>query len=492
MSKTDKTFSNFSRRDFLKTSAFLGAGLAIPGWSSNRLLAEEAQNQKLNVVILKTDQHSPHVLGCYGNPIIQTPNFDALAQSGTRFTNNYCQNPVSVASRASFITGKMPHKVRIYENIYSMLPNVTWMSEIFAKAGYSTDWIGKTHWGGKNRGFAAFYPEGRQPRYDSDFTQRYGKGAAANGEKRDFSWRSTDIPFGQHMESCYTDDALSFIDKNKNKPFFLGLSFARPHFPYTINKEYYDFYKAKVELPAFDKDAIARLMPSDLENYKAKFSKVGSDNLHNCLRAYYGMVQFVDAMHGRVVKKLDQLGIREKTIVVYIADHGELGGEHGLWHKSSFYEASVRVPMIISGPGLPQGKVVESPSQNIDIFPTVCEMCGLKAPGDLDGVSLVPVLKGQVDGKDRVVLSESNKANGAMARFGDWKYVRFGGGEEFLFNLATDPNEMTNVVKDSKNADVVDQLRKKVHSNGFSQMPVAQLKKWQSESMEGEKIDYGG
>ena len=162
------------------------------------------------------------------------------------------------------------------------------------------------------------------------------------------------------------------------------------------------------------------------------------------------MVTYVDEEFGRILKKLDDLGLREKTIILYTADHGEMLGDRGIWYKNSFYDGSASIPFIWSFPkALPQGKVVNAPAMNMDIFPTLCDLCDLPQPPGLEGVSLAPVMKGTDDGEDRYALSENYRggAAGRMIRTAKWKYFFYTNGDEYLYDMQADPGEEHNLIK---------------------------------------------
>ncbi|MDO8543538.1 MAG: sulfatase-like hydrolase/transferase, partial [Opitutaceae bacterium] len=161
---------------------------------------------------------------------------------------------------------------------------------------------------------------------------------------------------------------------------------------------------------------------------------------------------------------LDELGLREKTIIVYTADHGEMLGDRGIWYKNSFYDGSVTIPFIWSFPrALPKGKVVKAPAMNLDIFPTLCDLCALPNPSGIEGNSLLPVMTGRDDGSQRYALAESYRGNfaGRMIRTARWKYFYYTTGEEFLYDLESDPGEETNLVSLPAHRAMADELKQK-------------------------------
>jgi len=185
------------------------------------------------------------------------------------------------------------------------------------------------------------------------------------------------------------------------------------------------------------------------------------------------MVTYVDEEFGRILKRLDELGLRDKTIILYTSDHGEMLGDRGLWYKNSFYDGAASIPFIWSFPKkLPQGKVVSAPAMNMDIFPTLCDLCGLPKPSGLEGYSLLPLLNGTEDGKDRIALSENYRDGfaGRMIRTSQWKYFFYADGEEYLYNMQADPGEEKNLAKEPQNRKLADELKQKA-SVGWVQPP---------------------
>jgi choline-sulfatase len=269
----------------------------------------------------------------------------------------------------------------------------------------------------------------------------------------------------KNQEHGTADEALAFLEQNKDRKFFLGVSFVKPHFPFTIQQKYYDLYQGKVTPPRASPELIAALpMLSKQERLAYKFADATEEDVLRTKAIYYGMVTFVDEEFGRIMKKLDDLGLRDKTIILYTADHGEMLGDHGIWYKNSFFDGSATIPFIWSFPkALPRGKVVNSPAMNMDVFPTLCDLCDLPKPSGLEGSSLLPVLQGKEEGADRYALSENYRSRfaGRMIRTAKWKYFFYTDGEEFLFNMQADPGEEKNLIKDPALRKMADELKQR-------------------------------
>lgn len=430
-----------SRRSFLETLAAAPA-LAAPAGG-------------YNVLFLMSDEHSPYAAGWLGNRIVRTPALDSLAAAGTAFTASYCQNPVCVPSRASFLTSRMPSNVGVFGNDGGLFQDVPKMGSVFREAGYVAGWMGKTHWGG-----------------ESGFDTTYGSDTAEERPDRRRKWTRqpedagvADWPTSEEPDTVTKNHALRFLEQNRDKRFFAGVSFRKPHFPFAVQEEFYRLYKGRVSAPRVTPQMIEDLpLVSKKERETYGFAKLSEAQIIKAREVYFGMVTYMDSLVGEILKKLDQLGLREKTIILYTSDHGELAGEHGLWYKNSFYEASVRIPMVWSFPRqIPRGKQIHTPVMNMDIFPTLCDLCGFPKPASLEGRSLLPLMTGAEDGGGRHALAESFRGGFAsrMIRSGQWKYCYYHEDREQLFDLRNDPEESLNLVKRPEHRELVASLKKR-------------------------------
>ena len=410
-----------------------------------------------NVLFLMTDEHNPRILGCSGDPLVKTPTLDALAATGVRFTAAYCQNPICVPSRVSLVSGRMASNLNTFGNTANQkYQGMTTLADVFVQAGYQTAWFGKTHWG--------------EPRFQA--TSGGGGNKKAAKEEKDESFgrlpqesQVSKWPVEKNPEHLTANEALAFLEQNKGRKFFLGVSFVKPHFPFTIQQKYYDMYQGRVSLPRVSPKLLAEL-PALSKEERAKYNHAGATN-EEVLRTkalYYGMVTYVDEEFGRILRRLEELGLRENTLVVYTADHGEMLGDRGIWYKNSFYDGSASVPFIWSLPKiLPQGKVVATPAMNLDVFPTLVNLCRLPLPAGLEGSSLVPVLTGTDDGRSRYALSENYRGTfaGRMIRTAQWKYFYYTNGDEYLYDMAADPLEETNLSANPAYRKTADELKQR-------------------------------
>ncbi|MCC6419704.1 MAG: sulfatase-like hydrolase/transferase [Gemmataceae bacterium] len=417
-------------------------------------LAGAAAPRRPNVLFLISDEHSPHVAGCFGNRTVRTPWLDSIAAGGTAFDAAYTQNPICTPSRASFLTGRMASNVGVFGNVHGTLDDtVPTMADVFLQAGYAAGWMGKTHWGG-------------DPKFE---TPRPSKKAGAAAERRGARSRLPEDaaiaawPESEEVDSYATGQALEFLEQRRAKPFFLGVSWRKPHFPFLVQQRFASLYEGKVAAPRVTARMIGELPAiSREEREKYGFARLSEAQIRRALEIYYGMVTYMDEQIGAMLKKLDALGLRENTIVLYTSDHGEMGGEHGLWYKNSFYEASARIPMAWSWPkAIRRGARIGAPAMNLDILPTLCELCGLDKPAGLEGRSLAGLLAGREDGRDRYALSENYRgsAAGRMIRRGQWKFCHYKDDRDQLFDLSQDPGEETNLAGRAEHKALASQLK---------------------------------
>ena len=419
------------------------------------------QNKKPNILFLMTDQHSMRVLGSYGNQIIKTPNLDKLANEGVVFKSNYSQNPICLPSRASLITGKMPSSLGIFGND-GILSEKTTMATVFKAQGYEVAWLGKEHWGATNAevGFGNLNAEAHEA-----FKEKYRplNNLRKNIGRLPQNASAYKLSENEDYEALVTDHAIKFLENNTTKTFFLGVSFKKPHFPFMCHQKYFDLYKDIVDMPEVTPDMIEALSINEKKTIeKYKLDEMSSAEIKHARAMYYGMVTYIDEQFGRVLEKLNELGLRENTIIVYTSYHGEMAGEHGLWYKNSFLEASVAAPLIFSYPKtLPVNKKINASSMLLDIFPTLCDLSDIGQPNDLEGKSLLPLMSGieNADNSDRVAYSEMYRSStGIMVRKGKWKYIRYNSEKEYLYDIDTDPREINNLINSTQHQVIIREL----------------------------------
>ena len=435
-----------------------------------------------NVLFITSDDLTSR-LGCYGDPLVQSPSIDRLAARGVRFDRAYCQYPLCNPSRASFMTGRRPMTTDVIENrthFREALPDVVTLPQLFQRHGYFVARAGKIfHYGVPGQiGTSGFddpssWQEVRNPKgrdrlsHDRivNFTPQFNLGIALaylkdGGEEE------------EQTDAMVATEAIKLMEENSDKPFFIAAGFFRPHVPSVAPKEYFDLYHFSEmqlpELPPKDRPSF----PSVAYDYFAPNYGLNSFKLRIFTHAYLATISFMDAQVGRLLHALDRLNLAENTIVVFLSDHGWLLGEHGgQWQKRSLFEESARVPLIIYDPAAKgNGTTCLRTVELIDLFPTLAELCGLPLPSGLEGASLAPLLENPNYSWSKPAITEvvrrkdrSIKAgiNGRSVRTERYRYTEWDYGEKGieLYDHQTDPNEWVNLAGDPEFADTITRLK---------------------------------
>lgn len=370
-----------------------------------------------NILWLCTDQQRYDTIHALGNTYIDTPNLDKLCSEGVAFKNNYCQNPICTPSRASFLSGRYPSAINANINGANNLPeHCTLITKRLQDAGYYCGLFGKLHitsaWGDYEErmadGYQEFYLQHASGHHLWSDHNPYVDWLKEKGvdyhdifttdEKHDYSWYREDAPIELRQTAWLRDSAIDFIRKHKDdaQPWLLSVNCFDPHPPYDAPKELVDKYLARnLPDPIYNENDIE--LDKKLSNFFFQSSaKSVSDVTRRQKASYYAMVEIVDRHYGQIIAALDEMGLREDTVVIFHSDHGEMLGDHGLTHKGCrFYEGLVHVPLIISQPGrIAQGKMYEGLTELTDVAPTIAQLCGVEMP-DAHGRSLLPVLEGK-------------------------------------------------------------------------------------------------
>ncbi|MGH8712984.1 MAG: sulfatase-like hydrolase/transferase [Casimicrobiaceae bacterium] len=416
-----------------------------------------------NVVVVMSDEHSRRVLGCYGHSMIRTPHLDRLAERGVRFADAYCNVPICVPSRACFATGRYIHEIGFWDNAIPYDGSVpSWGHRLIA-SGHRSVSIGKLHYRctEDDNGF----DEEIMPLHVVD-----GIGDLLGLIRDDLPVRAAALKLaeeagpGDSSYQRYDDDITAAAQrwlrgeapKHRDKPWVLFVSLVCPHFPLKSREEFYHLYPedavpwpvlyAPSERP--DHPYIAAMRNCMV--YDQAFDEV---KVRRAIAAYFGMVTFLDDNVGKIVSTLEQTGLAPDTRVIYTSDHGDNLGARGLWGKSTMYEESAGVPLIMAGPDIPAGMVCREPVTLVDCFPTILEAAGVpQHPDDRDlpGHSLFDLARGTAP--RRTVLCEYHAAGGAtgafMTRHGSFKFVYYVGMPPMLFDLDRDPQERNNIAAD--------------------------------------------
>lgn len=420
--------------------------------------------ERPNLLVIMSDEHAPQFSGFGGHDMVASPHLDQLAADGVTFDAAYCSSPLCVPSRMSFMTGRMPSTIGVYDNA-SPLPSqrATWAHMVRA-AGYDAVLAGKQHFVGPDRLHG--------------FQQQLANDLHSSAIHPLYLWEDGVEPAGRlwsHLEysgpgrtpELDSDDevegaSLDFIRSrgDDDRPWALNASFIAPHFPFVAPEEYWDRYSPDaVDLPDLPDGYLAGEHPVYTQLRRAfGLEHVSEEQLRRARAAYFALVTYLDDKIGRLLQALEETGQADNTVVVYTADHGELLGEHGLWRKSTFHEHSARVPLIVRWPGvLPRGRRVPTPVSLVDMAPTLAEIAGCEVPIDLDGTSLLPAATGTGDAGRAVVseyLAHGVTGPAAMLRRGDFKLNTFLGYRSQLFNVTEDPGERNDLIDDPAHASI--------------------------------------
>ena len=388
----------------MKTTLALLTALLLASVPTMR--AADAPKQKPNVLFVVFDDLNNR-LGCYGDPVAKSPNLDRLAARGTLFTRNFCQQPICGPSRASFMSGRRPDSLGITsmtKYLYDLHPDAVTIPQWFMQHGYTSMSIGKVLGGyGKEADFKMLsVPDRRTGGKTKDEFQLPSGVALPPNLAKDSLCENRDVPDEACFDAASASLAITELRAlaKKPEPFFLALGIFKPHSPYKVPKRYWDMYRLE-DIPAIETPTRPRNAPEIA--FHANHEILGEPNAPRTLdeeakreirHGYYAAMSFADAQFGRVLDALDELKLRDNTIVVIIGDNGFHLGEHDVWGKMTLFGWDARVPLIISAPGIGTGGAKTSAiSELIDIFPTLTDLSGLPNPPQLDGASLVPVLK---------------------------------------------------------------------------------------------------
>ena len=436
-------------------------------------------SKKYNILLVMSDQHNKSISGCYGDPIVSTPNFDDLASRGVLFENAYCPFPLCAPARMSFMTGKIPSRIGMYSNSSVLSSDEPTFAHSLAQNGYETILCGRMHFNGPDQrhGF-------NQRIFPEVSTSAEGTLTGTNGFSRVSLEKSG--PGKNHYlhydEKCMSE-AISWLNKRTqsedDKPFCMLVGLVGPHCPFVCPQELFDKYFDKIKIPKYSEKDLSRMSTYNRRfRERSHIDNASALEIKRTRAAYYGMIEFDDELVGRLLSTLDDTKLRDDTIVIYVSDHGEMAGEHGMWWKMSFYEGSAGVPMIISGPGISRsGEREKTPVSIVDLAPTLVEMGNAPAISDIDGHSLIPYLNGTEYNYNRSVFSEifvdskswqkwgPSGGPARMLRKGSWKCIYYHNEEPELFNLDEDPQEMNNLAQDPKCKTILAKMLSDILSN---------------------------
>jgi uncharacterized sulfatase len=464
-----------TRRSFLAAGA---AASAAPMIASRR--------KRRNVLFIASDDLNT-CLGCYGHPVVRTPNIDRIARQGVRFDRAYCQYSLCSPSRSSLLTGMGPDTTRVYDlqkHFRETLPDVVTLPQLFQKNGYFAARAGKIyHYGvpgqiGTNglddppSWNRVVNPNGvdhtKEEALLTHLTpQRTGLGSTV-------AFHASEEPDEKHTDGILADAIVQMLDEHRREPFFLGAGFYRPHCPYIAPARYFNQVALdRIDLVPFD-EAEMHMAPSWAYFNSDANMGMTPDQRRLGMRAYFAAIEFMDAQVGKLLGALDRLKLAKDTVVIFWGDNGYQLGEHGQWMKQTNFEAAARIPLLISAPGLRgQGRGCPRPVELLDIYPTLAEICGLDhAPPNLQGRSLAPLLANpNTSWEARAISQMERRPQGARVmgyslrteryRYTEWE---FGAEGAELYDYENDPREVRNLAEDAAASSLRSQLRDRLHA----------------------------
>jgi choline-sulfatase len=446
--------------------------------------------KRFNVLFISADDLRPD-LGAYGNTLVRTPNIDRLAARGVRFDRAYAQYPLCNPSRASLLTGRHPTTTGVLDNnkyFRALHPEFVTLPQHFKQNGYATLRAGKIFHGGiddepswteggepvnpaiVNRGTnnqQPTQPTGRPTDPDESEGVTAGLSRAAASD-RIVVLKGEGESHGDYKTATR---AIEYLERYKDKPFFLAVGFVKPHSPPTAPQKFFDLYDAaRITLPP---DFAARPGPPagfpepSVPRRNADLF-IGRDatpeQAREMIRAYYASTSFMDAQVGRVLDALERLGLGDNTVIAFWGDHGYHLGEKGKWSKAySLFEIGTRVPLVVAVPGGRAGASART-VQLLDLYPTLAELCGLPRPAGVEGHSLAPLLKNpraRWAHPAYTVTTFQNKF-GRAVRTERWRYAEWDEGRSgaMLFDHASDPRELKNLADDPAHSKTVQEMKR--------------------------------
>ena len=415
---------------------------------------------KPNILFIAVDDLRPE-LGCYGGKQVQSAHIDTLAARGTTFSRAYCQVAVCGASRASLMTGLRPTPKRFigYNTMTDKdAPGVLTLPQELRKNGYHCLSNGKIFHHKNDTAKRSWSEDSWKPDMGgAAFIDPMSKKMIGGNKNRGPVLEGPEVSDNAYPDGQIADKTIADLKrmKKQGKPFFIACGFIKPHLPFYAPKKYWDLYDP-ADLELADNRTLPRNAPSNLKgsgevhNYHDRGMKYNSDEWHRaCLHGYYACVSYVDAQVGRLMKTLDQLKLRQDTIVILWGDHGWHLGEHNFWGKHNVMHLSTRSPLIVSAPGFKPGQTCDRLVEFVDVYPTLMELAGLKTANDgLQGTSFKPLLEKPGLAWKKAAFSKYGPAVSLVTN--RYNYAEFKNGEKMLFDLNSDPDENVNLATSPK------------------------------------------
>ena len=496
-----------------------------------------------NIIIILCDELRADALGCFGNPIVNTPNIDRLAREGTRFSQCFVTQPTCTPSRASILTGCYPSALRARMVGCYTPDDERFLPRVLATEGYRTASIGKIHLapqaaepalvaqalagdegsyygfqevdlvnGHGSRCFGNRYTEWLRERVP-DLDERQAKTTPYENGVNCWRWN---LPDSVHSSHYIADRAIDFLETASEAPFLLHVSFPDPHYPFTVPEPWASLYDPadmpppipavteSLDMPELHERVYRGPQTPASEGARPRDRVIGTpphnyasydeDDWRQVKAIYYGMASLVDHSVGRILDAVDRLGMNDNTIIVFVSDHGDYLGDHGMYGKGLAYESALRTPLIFRGPGVAAGQAISSVESTLDIAPTLLEYAGASEPEGVQGCSLMPLLEGADQPRPGAALVENDDDFAALRMrtliTPRWRLTHYHAqdwGE--LIDRERDPLEMRNLWNDPAHAAVkqklliqlLDEVEASIDMrNGRRQQPSVPVPKWRA------------
>ena len=488
---------NVSRRDFLRTFGLGAVSLALPscGGAIGQAAAKAGENRP-NVLFLAIDDLNDWI-GCLGgHPDVKTPNLDRLARRGVLFTNAYCAAPACNPSRAALMTGIRPSSSGVYVNPQPwrqspVLKDAVTLSQHFMAHGYTAKGSGKIYHGGypDPASWDEYWPDQKRNRPNDPAPPRKPMNGIA--KTAHFDWGPLDVANEDMGDWKVADWTCEQLKKKHDKPFFLACGIFRPHLPWYVPQKYFDMYPAdKVTLPNVKEDDLDDVPPlgKKMSGGRDHAKVLKHNQWRKAVQGYLASITFTDDCVGRVIDALDKSDYTDNTVIVLWSDHGWHLGEKLHWRKFALWEEATHNVMMFVVPGVTKtGGRCEWPVNLLDIYPTLVDLCGLRKKPELDGISLVPLLKDPNGDWERPTLTTHGKDNHSV-RSRRWRYIRYLDGTEELYDHEKDEMEWTNLANNPKYKEVKAELAKWLPKINVPESPRDKGKKKRNSTKKGKTL----
>lgn len=434
---------------------------------------QQDHERRPNILLVMSDEHAPMLSGTYGHPLVRTPNLDALASDGVVFDSAYCNSPICAPSRMSLLTGRYASNIDAFDLASELRTDAVTYPHVLRAVGYDVVLAGKQHFAGPDQlhGFRAQLSRDMHAHEHPLF-------AWPDDEPRDGSpWHHPLEADCGRSEVIDVDDAteaasIAYLRQNAKSdgPWMLCASFVAPHWPYKVPEPFWSQYYADVDVPHVTEEELSRMHPA-LQRLRRRLGvHEYTENQTKAARAaYYGLVTQLDERIGRLMGVLAETGADRQTVVVYTSDHGGMLGEHGLWRKMNFYEAAVRVPLIVKDPRLGErGRRISEVVSLVDLTAGIVDVAGTTFPGEVDGRSLFELVRGNNletpwhDSAFSEYLAHGVARPLAMLRQGRYKLTAYLGEGCELYDIVADPDERLNLWGDPQHASVATELEERL------------------------------